>query len=144
MGSTSVAKALEILGYNVVHHCPLTHPETLEAARESLYEKTVVSTGIWFGEFLLREMEYGQLHNKTIILEREWTSWCESLSAFPVSKQDKVKYQDLYVRLFFTNSSEIFYFDPLDGWEKLCIITGKEAPNTEFPRLNQAPQNWSI
>lgn len=145
MGSTSVAAALEILGYDVVHYCPLTHTNTYREAKKSLYDKTIVSTGLWFGQHLTQTIKIdGALPVKTIILEREWNEWRASLDNFVVRREEIQEYQALYVNLYFWKCPQISYFDVLTGWEGLCTITGKPRPDVEFPRLNKSPQNWSI
>lgn len=145
MGSTSVAAALEILGYEVIHFCPLTHTETYVDSLDLNQPKTIVSTGLWMGESIRREIqETGRLRRKTILLTRDLGSWRASLDNFLLSERASQEYSQVWANILHSKCPDVFLFKVLDGWEKLCTIVGKPVPEVEFPRLNKAPQNWSI
>ena len=148
MGSTSVAVALSILDYKVVHYCPFTHQrgavaEIFESNIESPY--SLVSTGTPLCE-ILKEI----VRSKTIlpfpvlILTRDMLEWEQSVRGIGVEEGWIREVLRDYRYILNNMPANFFKYRVNDGWKSLCSILGKEIPNQEFPRLNQGPQNWSI
>lgn len=148
MGSTSLAVALSILDYKVIHYCPLTHQkgivaEISESNVESPY--SLVSTGTPLCE-ILKEI----VRSKTIlpfpvlILTRDMIEWEQSIRTIGAEDWWVSEILRDYRYILDNMPANFFKYKVKDGWKSLCSILGKEIPNKEFPRLNQGPQNWSI
>jgi|JI9StandDraft_2_1071091.scaffolds.fasta_scaffold121068_3 hypothetical protein len=140
MGSTSVAAALEILGYEVLHVCPLTHIKHTKEFLEELYnrgEKSLVSTGDFFGEYIKTCLDENQIDWPVLILERDLESWKNSIKLFDWKGKSIGTYNKLL------DNKQVFRYNVKDGWGPLCSVLGKEKPEVPFPRLN-AIEDWTI
>lgn len=124
-GTTSLSKALEILGYEVVHYCPITNPNTLSQLRGAQHEAYVSS------EFLLNA---DLTRDVWILLHRE--SWVDSMWNLG---QDICQWQshiDSWNTMKSVVRENILHFSIADGWQDLCAFLGKPTPSTAFPFVN--------
>jgi len=144
-GSSSVAAALELLGYKVLHSCPLTHNETSCQIQDAIYDKKweviVSSELLHLAPKLKSEFSW-------ILLSRAQASWKNSITDFPVAWENG-QFTDLAKRWlndwnWILNNINGMHFQVKDGWEPLCQFLGKTVPEVEFPWLNKSPDNWSI
>jgi hypothetical protein len=155
-GSTSLCRALELLGYErVVHNPTFSQLRTLDAAAD--FEV------ILFYKYL----DYKFPGSKFILTLRELESWLVSeeyiFRKYPVRSRDadttimrrmtmlgtvefdREKFILAYhrhhadVREYFRNRpQDLLEMDILggDGWEKLCPFLGLPVPQVDFPHLN--------
>lgn len=125
-GTTSLAKALETLGIDVVHHCPITNPDTREELQKEKYQAYVSS------DFLISNMNLKE--NLWIFLHRE--SWHESMWLLG---QDECDFQDHLIswkKVQNLKQDNILHYRISDGWVPLCNFLGVDIPSREFPHLN--------
>lgn len=126
-GTTSLSKALEILGYDVVHYCPITNPNTKEDLTED--HQAYVSS-----ELLLR---ININEGKWIFLHRE--DWLKSMWNIG---EDLSKWK-IHVKVWNNGvrnlvSDNVLHYRITDGWEPLCNFLGKPVPAVNFPRVNKS------
>lgn len=123
-GTTSLAVALEILGYKTAHYCPITNPSTKgELANE--YDAYVSS------ELLLgADLSQG----KWILLHRE--GWLDSMYAMGQDLCEWQEHMKVWDRIQFIWQRNILHYHIEDGWEILCDFLNVEVPDVEFPCIN--------
>jgi hypothetical protein len=142
-GTTSLAKALEVLGYEVIHFCPLTHVETLVDLELSLSNPNVSLVSSHRELFSMTAA--GIVANKFILLHRDLNEWRQSVGNFG---KDAEKYAnglfEAYLECWAIDRPNLLHYNVREGWEPLCEFLGKTKPLTGFPKTNQGPQNWSI
>lgn len=127
-GTTTVAKALEILGYDVVHYCPITNPNT----KDHLYSQDY--TAYVSSELLLMNPKP---KGKWIILHRD--KWYESMWKLG---EDICEWQE-HLKALETMKKDPnnFIYSVEDGWEPLCEFLGIPKPNVEYPFENALTYN---
>lgn len=127
-GTTSLAKALEILDIDVIHHCPITNPSTREELNTDKYQAYVSS------DFLISDMDLDK--NMWIFLHRE--SWFESMWMLG---QDTCDFQDHLIswkKIQNITGPNILHYRISDGWKPLCEFLKVAIPNQQFPHVNIA------
>lgn len=158
-GTTTLTKALNILGYSCVHY-----PHTLDEI-EHYDAATDAPVAIAF-----KELDQKYPGSKFILTTRDVNSWLKSIEwlfnfhanldrmqegyrqlvsanrmkTYGTDNYDQTKLLATYrkhttdVFTYFNNRSDLLVFDVCtgDGWEKLCLFLGKPIPNESFPNLN--------
>lgn len=124
-GTTSLSKALEILGYDVIHYCPITNPNTKEDLTED--HQAYVSS-----ELLL---SLNTTEGKWIFLHRE--DWLKSMWNMG---EDLCEWQ-VHINMWNTRAKNlvadnVLHYKITDGWKPLCQFLGKPIPDVEFPNVN--------
>ena len=142
-GTTSLAKALETLGYQVIHFCPLTHVETLVDIELSMRDPNISLVSSHRELFSMTADGLGA--NKFILLHRDLKEWRQSVSSF--GKQAEKYAEGLfekYLECWALDRPNLLHYNVEEGWGPLCEFLGKTKPLVGFPKTNQGPQNWSI
>lgn len=163
-GTTSLAKALELLDYRVTGPNGTKDPEIAKKiwsmADELVRQYDAFQDNPW--PVIYREMDQKYPGSKFIFMTRSPESWINSqVRDFGLSETPMRKWiygvgcpqgnEDVYVARFERHNREVVeYFadrpDDLlmldlpqgDGWEKLCTFLGKGVPDTPFPHANKA------
>lgn len=152
MGGTSVAAALDLLGYKTNQVCVLTRPDVGDFVfrqQNLLSNWSLVSNSYQFGNDLVLYAEScKRLGFPVILLEREKAAWKASLEPFllqnPNFRQDLSEITAIYEKLLLIEHEDFYKFNVIDGWLPLCRILGEEVPEIPFPRLNAGAYDWSI
>lgn len=162
-GTTSLGKALKVLGYKVTGPNGVNDPEIEKKARALVFDLVkkydAFQDNPWplFYEELDRELP----ESKFILTVRDEDSWIKSqVSHFGYSetpmrrwiygvgcpKGNEEVYLDRYrshnaeVQAYFAGRENDFLVMDLaagDGWEKLCGLLGQDIPDSPFPHANK-------
>jgi Sulfotransferase domain len=124
-GTTTLAKALEILGYDVTHYCPITNPSTLD--QQSLDYEAYVASNLLINADLTK--------GKWIVLTPP-DRWEESMYYMGADICDYQQHMKELEKIQKLNQPNILHFYINDGWPDLCKFLGHEIPDIEFPWLN--------
>lgn len=170
-GTTSMEKALKLLGYRVTGGNWVRDPEVarvaLERALETVPRYDAFQDNPW--PMLYREMDQAFPGSKFILTVRDPKKWLASVAGnfgTDVTPMREWIYgegrgcpkgnETAYIERFERHNREVMdYFgnrkqDLLvmnltegDGWEKLCPFLGREQPALPFPRANvRAEKGW--
>jgi len=123
-GTTSLSRALEILGYDVAHYCPITNAETKEELQEE--HQAYVSS-----ELLLR---LKLLEGKWIVLHRD--NWSDAMKSIGEDTKPWRKHIMAMRHVSRMRRHNILHYKITDGWKPLCDFLKKPVPSEEFPKLN--------
>ena len=163
-GTSSLGRALEILGYNINHNFEERLTKALlEGRMEVLYKEIhlwdAFEDNPW--PMVYKEMDQKFPGSKFILTIRDENHWLKSIikhygkRAYPFEKWFyKVDYpinnEEVYIQKFNNHISEVKkYFsdrpDDLlvvdwekgDGWEQLCAFLNKSIPIEDFPHWNK-------
>lgn len=167
-GTTSLGRALEILGYN--YHYSWHEEFTMKYAKNEIPEIITYAKNYnnledlpWC--LLYKELYIAYPNSKFILTRRKspekWLeSQCKHLDRYPdVSSINKIIfgyekphfYKDEFISFYNKHNNEVrdFFkdksnfielcFEEGDGWTKLCKFLGHDIPKNSFPFLNRAP-----
>ncbi len=166
-GTTSLAKALELLGYRVTGPNGTKDPDIADKvwsmADSLVQEYDAFQDNPW--PVIYKEMDQKYPGSKFIFMTRSSDSWISSqVRDFGTRETPMRKWiygvgspqgnEDTYIARFERHNKEVIeYFenrpDDLlvldlprgDGWEQLCTFLTKEIPAAPFPHANKA--SWS-
>jgi hypothetical protein len=124
-GTTTLAKALEILGYDVAHYCPITNPSTLDQL--SLEHEAYVASNLLINADTSK--------GKWIVLVKP-NRWEESMYYMGTDLCDWQDHMKAHEKLEKVKQPNVLHFYINDGWYELCKFLGHEIPDEEFPWLN--------
>lgn len=162
-GTSSLGRALEILGYRVCGEVGVREPRiaeiALDLARAKLSHFDAFQDNPW--PILFRELDAECPGSRFILTSREPDAWLASITRHFGARETPMRtfiygvghpsgngalYLERYathnreVRAYFAERAADFLelrFEAGDGWEKLCGFLGCKAPDTPFPHLNQ-------
>jgi hypothetical protein len=154
-GTTSLDKALSILGYSPIHW-PRAHIKPkkgwIEYIKKSPFD-AFSDAPIYFPGFY-KELNKEFINSKFILTVRKpeslMKSWQNYFKNAPWHIETKEKKQDLLevyndhnkdiFEYFKDKPSQLLIFDLFegDGWEKLCEFLDKPIPNVSFPHKRKA------
>ena len=145
-GSTSVAQALTILGYNTLHFCPFTNstPEHYLGFNFDDYDAVVDWTQAGQIELFFT---FVKKVDQVIFLDRK-KGFEVSLANFGINSPDRyIKYLE-HAKDYIYKYTEIPYV-VLDipgnpRWKELCQFLGKPIPDINFPHLNESEFNYKV
>jgi len=163
-GTTSLATALKVLGYNVTGPNGVTDPHiafNVHSMAEALVKQyEAFQDNPW--PVIFKEIDTKYPKSKFILTLRDSETWIDSqVKHFGINETPMRKWiygsgcpkgnEEIYVKRFEEHNKEVKqYFknrptDLLllelakgDGWEKLCPFLGKSIPNESFPHANTA------
>lgn len=173
-GTTSIASALEKLGYSVQGQdltaflLNISREEMLEAARGQLLSHDALQDYPWF--LIYRELEQEYPDAKFILTERDPEKWIASCENYyrgylrpplkvvfghaAVTPENRDHFLSVYkdhnthVRSYFADKPDKLLIMDLskgDGWDKLCKFIGvNDIPDEAFPRSNSTKSLRSI
>lgn len=167
-GTTSLGKALEILGYNVCGPVGVTNPEIEEKALQWAIERVPHYDAFQDNPWPLLYKELDRLYpgSKFILTSRNPRSWIKSVYRYfgsyeaaaevwiyggvgtPINNRHRFvkryKQHNREVRDYFKNRPDDFIeidFSKGHGWKEICAFLGDDIPETPFPRSN-ASGSW--
>lgn len=163
-GTTSLRRALEVLGYRVTGPNAVRDPKIAERAwdlvRELAGQYDAFQDNPW--PLFYRELDQLYSGSKFILTRRPTDRWIASVTRHfgdtgtPMRqwiygvehpRGNESIYRDRYERHnaevleYFSNRPDdllLMEFEKGDGWEKLCPFLGTEIPDTPFPRAGTA------
>ena len=164
-GTTSLGKALEILGYNVCGPVGVTNPEIKDKALIWALERVkyydAFQDNPW--PLLYKELDFLYPGSKFILTTRNPRSWIKSMYRYFGSYEaaaevwiydgvgTPVKNRHRFVKRFKEHNNEVrTYFKdrPNDfleidlgkghGWKELCSFIEERIPDTPFPKSNKS------
>lgn len=159
-GTTSLAKALEILGYSCVHY---PHDDAAIEAHDAAVDETVTCQ--------FRKLAYDHPGAKFIYTSRPIRQWVDSYArcfgaivpgteVHPVIAKTYRKIygqvefnREVWERTYSAHALDVCKFFEIhksnkllklnimngDGWEKLCLFLNKPIPEEDFPWANRGP-----
>lgn len=161
-GTTSLATALEILGYRVTGpngiHDPNIAQNVLPMAYELVNQFDAFQDNPW--PILYKKLDKKYPGSKFILTLRNPESWIKSqVKHFGRRKTHMRKWiygagcpkgnEDIYLKRFKKHNAEVRHYfenrpDDLlimnlakgDGWDELCDFLNKDIPEREFPHVN--------
>lgn len=160
-GTTSLGKALEILGYNVCGPIGVTDPEigskAIDWAVATIPHFDAFQDNPW--PLLFKELDMMCPNSKFILTTRPPRSWIRSMQKYfgdyraaaeewiygdnctpirnPRRCMRRYRKHNKDVREYFKNRPEDLLeidFSKGEGWEELCAFLGKPVPDVPFPR----------
>lgn len=166
-GSTSLTKAMEILGYRAIHykHDDVMLVDVIEA---NIKNGNKLLAGLeqydFFSDFsgrpFLKELDKQYPGSKFILTIRELNAWLESREKHVKRNQQNPNYKYNFLKVdkdewkksresallmlkkYFKNREKDFLIIDIcagDRWEKLCSFLSKPLPKEPFPFLNKKP-----
>ena len=166
-GTTSLAKALTMLGYrvtgpNAVHRRDLDDRVALEVARELLPQFDAFQDAPW--AYLYRELDRLVPGSRFVLTVRPEEEWLTSVVRHfgrrvsplrewvygpglgsPIGNEhqylERYRRHDREVRAYFAHRpDDLLIMDVTgdDGWEVLCPFLDRPAPDVPFPHVNDA------
>ncbi len=165
-GTTSLGKALEILGYQVCGNFVVRNAE-MEAMKDAVYQRAyslidqydAFQDTPWY--LLYKDLDQICPNSKFILTVRPTKDWLLSVlnhyastpnimnewiygKAFPTSNEeiyiDRYEKHNSEVIAYFKNRPNdllVLHSDEGYSWDKLCDFLGTDIPTEEFPHLNQ-------
>lgn len=147
-GTTSLNKALNILGYRSVrllNGCIEPQEGWIEYIKKCNYD--AFTDYPMFEGNLFQKIDVAYPNSKFILTERDLESWKKSYQHFyqtsikTVEKESKIfKNHNKIVKQYFKEKPHqllILRISKGDGWEKLCRFLNKPIPNKPFPHKNK-------
>ena len=164
-GTTSLGKALEILGYNVCGPVGVTNPDIDEKALiwalERVRRYDAFKDNPW--PLLYKELDFLCPGSKFILTTRSPRSWIKSMYRYfgsyeaaaevwiyggvgtPVKNRHRFvkryKQHNREVRAYFKNRPDDFLeidFSKGHDWKEICDFLGDDMPAVPFPRSNKS------
>lgn len=139
--TTSLASALEILGYKTLHQCYIIDGTYLwnEIIRDVDNNDAIVSTCF---HCFYKRLNIHYPNSKFILTVRDKSSWKKSLLNYsPTYNQpDPNNYTERIINYFNNDPNKLLIMNICngDGWNKLCSFLKCSIPcNTAFPWENQ-------
>lgn len=147
-GTTSVAKALNELGYNTLHFCPLTNPNSplgdfIENGDWCETLKRYDALVSWRLTPYIESIEIWFNIDKIIYCNRK-SGWEASVEQFGFSKEQIEIINSEYKESFKRKPGLEIDISSGDGWKELCSFLDKKVPKTNFPNLNKSENNYAI
>ena len=139
-GTTSLAAALEVLGYSGRHFCEINKTERAVGVADK--KQYMVDNSLYFN---LEEVVRKNIDAKFILTHRSEAKWANSMSQFLEGFPKKTStYKQECMQLFegygikekllilsiTENSSD-------ENWSKLCDFLDASVPSVQFPNINQ-------
>ena len=139
-GTTSLAAALELLGYSGEHSCELN--ETRRLSKSKAIDMYLVDNSAYMR---LAEVVKNNLGSKFILTDRCEKSWQESVSRFRAEfSQNISNYREECIGLFsdLNIKDQLLILNVIDGsseqsWASLCGFLGVAVPSVTFPSIDQ-------
>ena len=144
-GTTSLALALKILGYETLHYCPLTHKDTACEIAKLLKcgnfteDRAIVSASLtkWISKIWTKDIQF-------IYCRRDLESWETSMLNMGASTSLISQcLKDLDELILPYNCIDMNIIGG-DGWDKLCDYLLCPIPDQEFPHTNKSDFNYQI
>lgn len=139
-GTTSLSKALQILGFDVVHQCPIQHGNYIW---NDICDDLVTSDGI-VSSSLARYYKRLDMHypkSKFILTTRNEADWRNSLRIFCPTSGFNIKTHENEVCSYFnTRFKDLLVINICSDrheWKKLCEFLDCEQPDIAFPWENK-------
>ena len=123
-GTRTLAKALEILGYNGSHHCELIGTTKDRDENDS---------------FIIDNSSYHSFKNLNknniyIMTYRQPEKWRKSVFQFSEYKGPDIEaYKYRCINMLQKENIKFLILDIVEGWEPLCEFLGKIKPDSNFP-----------
>ena len=134
-GTKSLAAALQALGYNTLHYCPLVNNGSAVSLEDIKKYDAVVSTS-FYRMYSTLDLQYP--NSKFILTTRDKGQWFSSISKYSDhwNSSDLKKYED-EVGTYFENRSSLLRLETArdDAWNNLCVFLSKTKPQISFPHL---------
>ena len=134
-GTKSLAAALQILGYNTLHYCPLVNDRESISSDDIKKYDAIISTK-FYGIYSVLDLQYP--NSKFILTTRDKDHWFSSISKYSDNWNDGdlEKYED-EVKTYFENRNNLLCLDTgrEDAWSNLCKFLSKIEPQTSFPHV---------
>ena len=125
-GTRSLASALDILGYEGVHHCELLG-DIKEYGRSNNYR----IDNSFYHSFDSYNPNYSY-----IFTNRDPNEWVKSISKFNnYHGPDITEYLQHCNEIFKSTETRYLVYNVKDGWDPLCKFLGTDIPNVEFPKI---------
>lgn len=165
-GTTSLGRALELLGYRVQGPFGITDPDIGEKALDRALELAEQYDA--FQDFpwavLYKELDQAYPNSKFILTVRPTDDWIDSVARHFGYRTNPIRtwiygvgypkgHEDVYIERYEKHNREVLdYFEDRpddllvlrvtegEGWEKLCPFLGKDLPETNFPKANTTKQ----
>ena len=139
-GTTSLAAALELLGYSGEHSCELNNTRRL--SRNKAASMYLVDNSIYTRLSELVEANFGA---KFILTDRDEESWRNSIGRFEAEfSQNISNYRKECIDLFadLDIKDQLLKLNVIDGsseqsWASLCGFLGVAVPGRSFPSIDQ-------
>ena len=164
-GTTSLGRALEILGYDVCGPIGVTNPninkKALIWALERVPKYDAFQDNPW--PLLYRELDFLYPGSKFILTTRDARSWMRSMYLYFGSYEaaaevwiyggigTPIKNRSKFVKRFKQHNKAVKYhfkdrqhdflelnFKKGHGWQELCTFLGEDIPNVAFPTSNKS------
>jgi len=138
-GTTSLAKAFEILGYETLHHCPYTNPTLEDVLRDvrgwmqQSGNRAVVTSAVL--PYLDQLTEFPALYLDRPKKEVEFS--LQNLGHDPADIERSFGGIEIPAWVDQVATSDV-------AWEPVCQFAGCEVPSVPYPRENQGPINFAI
>ena len=134
-GTKSLAAALQILGYNTLHYCPLVNKRDSISSDDIKKYDAIISTK-FYGIYSVLDLQYP--NSKFILTTRDKEHWFSSISKYSDNwdYEDLEKYED-EVKTYFENRHNLLYLDTggEGAWSHLSKFLSKIEPQTSFPHV---------
>lgn len=143
-GTMSTARALEILGYNILFYCPLTQQGKDWIGVDLTKYDVLVD---WSVSGILNDFVKVVPTEKIIFLTRQ-NGWNTSLENLGVSRAGADYVSDYNFGVNYARNHQIPFIS-LDivnnpRWKELCVFLDKAIPEIPFPHLNKSDFNYTI
>jgi hypothetical protein len=126
-GTTSTSAALDILGYKVIHYCPITNPSTKENFESADYNayvssKLLLTYDLSYGMWIL--LHRGDWYDSMWRMGQDICEWQEHLKQYEILKVN--------------TSKNLLHYNVHQGWSPICKFLKLPVPNVEFPNINKS------
>lgn len=134
-GTKSLAAALQILGYNTLHYCPLVNNGEGVSLDDIKKYDAVVSTS-FYNMYATLDLQYP--NGKFILTTRDEECWFTSISKYSKrwNKEDLGRHEN-EVKTYFENRNDLLFLEieHNNSWENLCTFLAKTKPQNSFPHI---------
>jgi len=139
-GSTSLAEALNILGYSGKHFCSINNSSRVSSFKE--LEKYYIDNSSYLD---LENIVRKNIGSKFIFTDRSLTDWSESIKKYDKNfTTNIVEYKEACISLFkkYNKLKDLLFINITENtseknWNILCSFLDKEIPNYKFPNVDQ-------
>lgn len=139
-GTTSLSTALNILGYNVTHHCSIQDGNYIwkDICKNIKTYDGIVSSAL---SFFYKRLDYNYPNSKFILTTRNFPDWKKSLKRFCPNEVFNIRDYENNIRSYFIERDKDLLImnicSNFHSWPTLCSFLGCEQPNTPFPWENK-------
>jgi hypothetical protein len=134
-GTKSLATALQILGYETLHYCPLINNGDAVSLDDIKKYDAIISTK-FYGIYSTLDLQYP--NSKFILTTRDIEHWFSSISKYSDrwNKGDLEKHEG-EVKTYFENRDNLLCLDTgqKDAWSYLCNFLSRTVPQISFPHI---------